>query len=85
MWFVCMLSESIRYWVIFHMKREEFLSLIIDNLLATHQWYILWKSYLAWIITSFKFSPVDKKDVSSANNLAALHPTDMYKSSMYND
>ena len=60
------------------------LSLFIDNLLATHQWYNLLKSSFAWIITSFKFSPYDNKEVSSTNNLTALHPTALYISLMYN-
>ena len=85
MWLVWMLPKSFGAGLFFIWNNTKFVfSLFIDNLLATHQWYNLSKSSFTWIITSFKFSPYDNKEVSSANNLTALHPTALYISLMYN-
>ena len=79
MWFVWMLSKSFGIGLFFIWNNTKFvLLLFIDNLLATHQWYNFSKKYFASTITSFKFSPYDNKEVSSANSLTALHPTDLY-------
>ena len=80
-----MLSKSFGTGLFFVWNDTKFvLLLFIDNLLATHQWYSLWKSYFARSITSSKFGTFDNKEASSANNLTALHPTALYISLMYN-